>query len=128
MSTWFHDGLAVYDYAREQLGLPAERLVVHGMSMGSMKASYVALHRPVVGLVLEGKGVLRNHQKVACNGGGSGEITSGSFSPTLEQSIAFARVPAAVKEGDRCTVDLRGKPASARVVKYPFVRNGKSCI
>jgi len=65
---------------------------------------------------------------VACNGGGSGEITSGSFSPTLEQSIAFARVPAAVKEGDRCTVDLRGKPASVRVVKYPFVRNGKSCI
>jgi len=37
-------------------------------------------------------------------------------------------VPASVKTGDRCTVDLRGKPATVRVVKYPFVRNGKSCI
>lgn len=54
MDTWFHDALAVYDYARQQLGVPAERLVVHGMSMGSMKASYVALHRPIAGLVLEG--------------------------------------------------------------------------
>lgn len=84
--------------------------------------------RQLVGLVLEGKGVLRNHQKVICNGAGEGEITSGSFSPTLSQAIALARVPSAVKTGDRCTVDLRGKPATARVVKYPFVRHGKSCI
>ena len=105
---------------------PADRKFIGREVLDKQKAQGVP--RRLVGLVLEGKGVLRNHQKVACNGGGSGEITSGSFSPTLEQSIAFARVPAAVKEGDRCTVDLRGKPASARVVKYPFVRNGKSCI
>jgi aminomethyltransferase len=42
--------------------------------------------------------------------------------------VALARVPAAVKIGDRCTVDLRGKSATVRVVKYPFVRNGKSCL
>ncbi len=86
------------------------------------------LARRLVGLVLEGKGVLRNHQKVTCNGAGEGEITSGSFSPTLNRAIAFARTPVAVKVGDRCTVDLRGKPTTARVVKYPFVRNGKTCI
>ncbi|MBD8526110.1 alpha/beta hydrolase [Pseudomarimonas arenosa] len=50
----YHDGLAAYDFARHELGIAAEQLVVHGMSMGSMKASYVALHRPVAGLVLEG--------------------------------------------------------------------------
>jgi aminomethyltransferase len=84
--------------------------------------------RSLVGLVLEGKGVLRNHQKLKCNGLGEGEITSGSFSPTLEVSVALARVPAGVKLGDKVEVDMRGKPMTARVVKYPFVRNGKSCI
>ena len=83
--------------------------------------------RQLVGLVLEGKGVLRNHQKIKCNGLGEGEITSGSFSPTLGQSIALARVPAGVKLGDKVAVDMRGKPMTAQVVKYPFVRNGKSC-
>jgi aminomethyltransferase len=81
----------------------------------------------LVGLVLEGKGVLRNHQKVKCNRG-EGEITSGSFSPTLNQSIALARVPAGIAEGTRVEVDMRGKPMTARVVKYPFARHGKSCL
>jgi aminomethyltransferase len=83
--------------------------------------------RKLVGLVLEGKGVLRNHQKVRCQQG-EGEITSGSFSPTLNNSIAFARVPAAVQMGDRCQVKMRDNWVEARVVKYPFVRNGKSCL
>jgi aminomethyltransferase len=65
---------------------------------------------------------------VTCDGAGEGEITSGSFSPTLNQAIALARVPAAVKTGDRGKVELRGKPATVRVVKYPFVRNGKACL
>ena len=80
----------------------------------------------LVGLVLEGKGVLRNHQKVVADGLGEGEITSGSFSPTLGVAIALARVPA--DTGGVCQVDMRGKLMSARVVKAPFVRNGKSCI
>jgi len=84
--------------------------------------------RSLVGLVLEDKGVLRNHQKVDCDGAGAGEITSGSFSPTLNCSVALARVPAAVMPGSHCQVDLRGKRVTARVVKYPFVRNGKSCL
>jgi aminomethyltransferase len=105
---------------------PADRKFIGREVLDRQKAEGVP--RQLVGLVLEGKGVLRNHQKVVCNGAGDGEITSGSFSPTLEQSIALARVPASVKIGDRCTVDLRGKPATVRVVKYPFVRNGKSCI
>ncbi|MGA9031760.1 MAG: glycine cleavage system aminomethyltransferase GcvT [Sulfuricaulis sp.] len=105
---------------------PSDRKFIGREVLDKQKAQGVP--RQLVGLILEGKGVLRNHQKVICNGAGEGEITSGSFSPTLNQAIALARVPAAVKIGDRVTVDLRGKPATVRVVKYPFVRNGKSCL
>lgn len=80
----------------------------------------------LVGLVLEDKGVLRNHQKVIVDGKEAGEITSGSFSPTLGKAIAFARVPADV--GSTCKVDVRGKQLNCTVVKPPFVRNGKACI
>lgn len=77
----------------------------------------------LVGLLLEGKGVLRNHQKVKIGGDGEGEITSGSFSPTLQRSIAFARLPQAAVED--CEVEIRGKRLPVRMVKPPFVRNGK---
>ena len=59
-------------------------------------------------------------------GVGEGEITSGTFSPTLEKSIALARVPAGA--GERVQVDIRGKLLPARVVKPPFARNGKALI
>ena len=80
----------------------------------------------LVGLVLNEKGVLRNHQKVIVEGMGAGEITSGSFSPTLGQAIALARVPA--QTGDSCFVEIRDKLVSARVVKPPFVRNGRAVV
>jgi aminomethyltransferase len=82
--------------------------------------------RKMVGLLLEDRGVLRGHQKVVVPGIGEGELTSGTFSPTLERSIGFARVPAAT--GDRVQVDIRGKLLPAKVVQYPFVRNGKAKI
>ncbi len=80
-----------------------------------------------VGLVLEDKGVLRNHQRVLVEGAGEGEITSGSFSPTLGRAIALARIPAAAA-GERCQVEVRGKLLAARLVRAPFVRNGKAQI
>jgi len=104
---------------------PLVRKFIGREVLEKQKAQGVA--RKLVGLVLEGKGVLRNHQKVRCRQG-EGEITSGSFSPTLNKSIAFARLPAAVQLGDRCQVEMRDKSVEARVVKYPFVRNGKSCL
>ncbi|MGH8278610.1 MAG: glycine cleavage system aminomethyltransferase GcvT [Gammaproteobacteria bacterium] len=82
--------------------------------------------RKLVGLVLDGKGILRAHQKVACGAAGEGLITSGSFSPTLERSIALARVPVAA--ADHVEVDIRGKMCAAHVVKPPFVRNGKILV
>ncbi len=80
----------------------------------------------IVGLVLEDKGVLRNHQRVVVEGAADGEITSGSFSPTLGRSIALARVPAVT--GAHCQVEVRGKLLAARVVKPPFVRHGKALV
>ena len=79
--------------------------------------------RRFVGLLLEDRGVLRNHQRVIVDGVGEGEITSGGFSPTIERSIALARVPAG--DYDRAQVDVRGKLLNVRIVQTPFVRNGK---
>ena len=79
------------------------------------------------GLLLLDRGVLRAHQKVF-TAQGEGEITSGSFSPSLNQSIALARLPAGVAIGSEVEVEIRDKRLKARVVKPVFVRNGKNLI
>jgi aminomethyltransferase len=76
----------------------------------------------MVGLLLEDRGVLRGHQKVVP----TGEVTSGTFSPTLNRSIALARVPKTGATGVQ--VEIRGKLHAARIVKPPFVRHGKTLI
>ncbi len=83
--------------------------------------------RQMIGLVMDDKGVLRHGQKVltAC---GEGEILSGTFSPTLGKAIAFARVPAGdipLGTGGDVRVDIRGREIPVRVVRFPFVREGK---
>ena len=83
--------------------------------------------RKLVGLLLLDRGVLRGHQHVQ-TAHGEGEITSGSFSPTLNQSIALARVPKEVQTGDTVQVAVRDKMLAAKVVKYPFARHGKGLI
>ncbi len=80
-------------------------------------------HGVMVGIVMDEKGVLRHGQRVV-TANGDGEILSGSFSPTLGKSIAFARVPAGTT-GD-LQVDIRGKLVPVRIVRYPFVRDGKA--
>ena len=79
------------------------------------------------GLLLLDRGVLRAHQKVITPLG-IGETTSGSFSPSLNQSIALARLPAGVAPGSEVEVEIRDKRLRARVVKPSFVRNGKNLI
>jgi aminomethyltransferase len=80
--------------------------------------------RQFAGLLLLERGVLRAHQTVK-TAHGDGETTSGTFSPTLQQGIALARLPTAVAIGDFVEIDIRGKLLRAKVVKPPFVRNGK---
>ncbi len=77
--------------------------------------------KTIVGLVLEGKGVIRNHQKVTTNLG-DGEVTSGTFSPTMGKAIALASVPKG--STGLCEIEMRNKQVSAKIVKPPFVRNG----
>ena len=76
----------------------------------------------LVGLVMDGRGVLRHGQRVLTDAG-EGEILSGTFSPTIGKAIAFARVPAG--EPGQVRVDLRGREVPLRVVRYPFVREGQ---
>jgi aminomethyltransferase len=85
----------------------------------------------LVGLLLEERGVLRSHQKVIMTGTAedaapAGEVTSGTFSPTLNRSIALARIPKTA--ASRVLVEIRGKLHAARIVKPPFVRHGKALI
>jgi aminomethyltransferase len=79
----------------------------------------------LVGLVLEERGVMRRDQRVA-TAAGEGRITSGGFSPTMNSSIALARVP--TRAEGRCDVDIRGALRAARLVKPPFVRHGRVLI
>ncbi len=78
-------------------------------------------------LLLEAGGILRAHQKVT-SAKGEGEVTSGTFSPTLAKSIALARLPLGTAPGEIVHVHVRDKRLAARVVKAPFVRNGKVLV
>jgi len=94
------------------------------------KAALVAhpQSRQLVGLVLtEPGGVLRSHQKVV-TAAGEGEVTSGSFSPSLNRSIALARIPLGVAVGAPVQVSVRDRQLAAKVVKPPFVRKGKILV
>lgn len=109
---------------------PAERDFVGRAALEHLREEGVP--EKLVGLVLEGRGVMRSHSAVrsadssADEKQAEGEVTSGSYAPTLSRSIGLARVPADWEE--RVEVYLRNKWLPARIVRYPFVRNGKSRI
>ncbi|ANB02462.1 glycine cleavage system aminomethyltransferase GcvT [Ectothiorhodospira sp. BSL-9] len=103
---------------------PADRDFMGRAALEKQKAEGVP--RRLVGLVLEGRGVLRGHMAVSAGEAGQGETTSGSFSPTLGVAIALARIPAGA--GEQVEVEIRGKQVPARVVKPPFVRNGQALV
>jgi aminomethyltransferase len=80
-----------------------------------------------MGLILQDKGVLRAHQIVKSTKG-QGEVTSGTFSPSLQKSIALAKLPINSEVGDVVQVVIRDKELNAIVVKAPFVRHGKALV
>jgi aminomethyltransferase len=101
---------------------PVERAFAGRSAVTAHKQLQLAGELPrLTGLVLESRGVLREGQKVITDQG-EGVITSGTFSPTLNLSIALARVP---YHSSECQVELRGGLASVRMVKPNFVRFGK---
>ncbi len=113
---------------------PAERKFIGREKLEAEKTS--GTKQVLVGLVMEGKGVLRAHQKIIIEGAGEGEITSGTFSPSLGHAIALARMPASALVGiasgaigkDKVKVEIRKKLMPVKVVTLPFVRSGKACF
>ncbi|SDX80207.1 aminomethyltransferase [Allochromatium warmingii] len=103
---------------------PADRDFIGRTALEELRTS--PERREFVGLLLTGRGVLRAHQTVLSNGREVGEITSGGFAPTLQRSIALARVAPGL--GETCEVEMRGKPVAARIVKPPFVRQGRILV
>ncbi|MGQ0530016.1 MAG: glycine cleavage system aminomethyltransferase GcvT [Panacagrimonas sp.] len=83
-------------------------------------------HKRQIGLLLEGRGILRAHMPLRFASGARGEGTSGGFAPSLKRSIALARIEPT--DENLCEVEIRGEWQPARVVKPPFVRNGKNLV
>lgn len=101
---------------------PAERDFIGRAALEQQRRDGVAWQ--LVGLVMTERGVLRSHMPVHVDGSAPvGEITSGTFSPSLGHSIALARVPAG--QWDKAEVEMRGKRIAVRLVKPGFVRHGK---
>ena len=74
------------------------------------------------GLRAVGRGIPRPHMSVSSGEGTAvGEVTSGTFSPTLKKGVALALLDKTVAEGDQVTVDVRGRQEQFDVVKPPFV-------
>jgi len=130
-------GMNLYGADMDEDTSPLESGLAWTVPLGNLERDFIGRSALVVqkvsgglplftGVLLEGKGVLRNHQKLYEGEREVGEITSGGFSPTLERAIGLARISA--DAGDKITVDIRGRKLPVTLVKPPFVRNGKSCI
>ncbi|MEO8037438.1 MAG: glycine cleavage system aminomethyltransferase GcvT [Betaproteobacteria bacterium] len=131
MSLYGNDMTEATSPLESGLGWTVDRKAAERDFVGRPALEAAAPRRALVGLKLLDRGVLRSHMRVTTPAG-EGEITSGTFSPTLGFSIALARVPRAGEAGPavgtEVAVDMRGKPMPARIVKYPFVRHGKALI
>jgi len=102
--------------------LQDERVFLGKAALLEQKANGV--ESKLVGLVLKDRGVLRPGQRIITDAG-EGVTTSGTFSPTLQKAIAFARLPKNASQS--CQVDIRGKLLDCAIVKPPFARNGTVC-
>ncbi|AMV39412.1 glycine cleavage system aminomethyltransferase GcvT [Planctomyces sp. SH-PL62] len=80
-----------------------------------------------VGLKLEGKRIARQGSTVSSGERTLGVVTSGSFAPTLQTSLAMASIdPDFAAPGTKVVIDVRGKPEPAEVVPLPFYKRPRS--
>ncbi len=128
-------GLNLYGADMDETTTPAESNLEWTVSWQDSARDFVGreallrqqqegLKRRLVGLIMTEGGVLRNHQRVWVNDIDAGEITSGSFSPTLGYAIAMARIPTSIVH--QAAVERRGKMIPVRVIKLPFIKQSKS--
>lgn len=126
-------GMNLYGQDMDELTQPGEAALTWTVSLKNPERRFIgrdaleqfATPAAFVGLKLQERGVMRAHMAVR-TAQGTGELTSGTMSPTLGVSIGFARLPQGVAVGDTVEVDIRGKWVPALVCKLPFVRNGKA--
>ena len=88
-----------------------------------LKEKEAGVKHRIVGVYITTPGVLRAGAKVSTPEG-DGKLTSGGFSPTLNHSIGLARIPFAHKGGE-CQVEMRDKMVDAKIIRPPFVKEGK---
>ena len=88
----------------------------------ALVAEKAAPKRLIRGLRVDGRGIPRPHCAVSLDGAAVGEVTSGTFSPTLKQGIALALLAPTVADGAEVEIDVRGRAVAATVVKPPFVQ------
>ena len=100
---------------------PANRAFIGRQSLEKQKRQ--GSHRRLVGLTLTEKAILRTGQKVMIDGLAQGVVTSGSFSPSLGQSIGFARVPQDTPK--QVMVQIRNKLQPAKVGPLKFLNKGR---
>jgi len=102
---------------------PAEREFIGRAALEQQREQGPA--EKLVGLILEDRGIMRHGQRVLA-GTGDGTVTSGGFSPTMQRSIALARVPA--DAAGTCQVQIRNDQRNAKIVRPPFVRHGRILV
>ncbi len=123
-------GMALYGQDMNDQTRPVDRGLQWTVDLSSEREfiGRAACEQPqetrLIGVILEERGVLRSHQAVAFADGARGEITSGTYSPTLKMSIGLAVVPVAAT--GTCSVEIRGRTLPLKQVSYPFVRHGKA--
>ncbi len=89
-----------------------------------LAAKQRGLARRLVCFVMVGRGIARAHYPILADGQEVGQVTSGSYAPTLEQNIGMGYVPSDLaRVGTELAVGVRGQPVAARVAKRPFYKN-----
>jgi aminomethyltransferase len=89
------------------------------------KQKAAGVPRKLVGFELTEPGVPRSHYPIVKDGNKVGEVTSGTMGPSVKKAIGIGYVPTALAaEGSTFAVEIRGRPAAAKVVKTPFYKRG----
>jgi len=85
------------------------------------------LEKKLVGFEMQDRGIARHGYKVFKDGSEVGEVTSGTFAPTVNKAIGMAFVPPYLKDtGMEIEIQIRSKSAKAKIVAMPFYKREKA--
>lgn len=85
------------------------------------------LTRKLIGFEMLDRGIARHGYKVFKDGSEVGEVTSGTFAPTVNKAIGMAFVPFSLKEPEtEIEIQIRSKFSKAKIVPLPFYKREKA--